>query len=344
MMRRKPSIALSVASTVGASRRPRVKVSMPSSTPREASSSVRIGSPGGASATVRRIAEAPMSTTATGRTGSGGGATSAAGLRASVRFFERAMLSGLVECPMNCNHRAGNGRAVDDPVTNALLGTVRATLPTLPMSTPYAPSPDVATPLLRERIRGLFLEVPQGLAGNEESIHQMRVAGRRLRVAIPLLSKKPEGKRVIRALKILRQLTRAAGASRDLDVIVGLLDTELRASGAPSEQAKLLERRLQAARRRGRARMAESLMDLEIAQLRRDLRRVVGRRAEDLFTGLSRLIQQRDQGGSELVNGFASLGETFDAERLHELRKHARRLRYAAEVSVVLRGKPSEAP
>jgi CHAD domain-containing protein len=212
------------------------------------------------------------------------------------------------------------------------------------MSTASPPTPDVATPLLRERIRSLFLEVPQGLAGNEESIHQMRVAGRRLRVAIPILSKNPDGKHARRALKVLRQLTRAAGASRDLDVIVGVLDAVVRADGSASDEAKVLERRLQAARRRGRARMAESLMDLEIAQLRRDLRRLVRRRAEDLFTGLSRLHQQREQGGRELVDGFAALGDTFDPDRLHELRKRARRLRYAAEVSVVLRGKPSEAP
>jgi CHAD domain-containing protein len=212
------------------------------------------------------------------------------------------------------------------------------------MATALTPSPDVATPLLRERIRSLFLEVPQGLAGNEESIHQMRVAGRRLRVAIPILTKQPEGKRARRALKVLRQLTRAAGASRDHDVIVGLLDAELRAAGTLSDEGKVLERRLQAARRRGKGRMAEALMDLEIAQLRRDLRRLVRRGAEDLFTGLSRLHQQRDLGGRDLVEGFTALGETFDPERLHELRKHARRLRYAAEVSVVLRGKPSEAP
>lgn len=212
------------------------------------------------------------------------------------------------------------------------------------MSTALTPTPDVATPLLRERIRSLFLEVPQGLAGNEESIHQMRVAGRRLRVAIPILAQQPEGKRARRALKVLRQLTRAAGASRDLDVIVGLLDAELRAAGTLSDEGRVLERRLQAARRRGKTRMADALMDLEIAQLRRDLRRLVRRRAEDLFTGLSRLHQQRDLGGRELVDGFTALAETFDPERLHELRKRARRLRYAAEVSVVLRGKPSEAP
>jgi CHAD domain-containing protein len=213
------------------------------------------------------------------------------------------------------------------------------------MATAYPVQAEMATPLLKERIRELFLQVPHGLAGNEEAVHQMRVAGRRLRVAIPLLAKKPEGKRVRRGLSVLRQLTRAAGASRDQDVIVGLLGMEIRERGADvAAEARLLERRLQAARRRSRRRMAEALMDLEIAQLRRDLRAIVRRRAEDLFTALSRLHQQRDEVGATLVEGIAALGERFDPERLHELRKLARRLRYAAEVSVVLRGKPSEGP
>jgi CHAD domain-containing protein len=212
------------------------------------------------------------------------------------------------------------------------------------MATAYPPPADIATPLLRERIRSLFLEVPRGLAGNEESVHQMRVAGRRLRVAIPLLARKPEGKRARRALRVLRQLTRVAGASRDLDVIVGLFAAELKHAGEPSDEARVLERRLQEARRRSRARMSESLLDLEIARLRRDLRELVKRRAEDLFTALSRLHQQRDVGGGALVDEINALGDRFDPERLHALRKQARKLRYSAEVAVVLRGKPSEAP
>lgn len=212
------------------------------------------------------------------------------------------------------------------------------------MSTAFVPHPDVGTPLLKEYMRALFLEVPQGLAGAEESIHQMRVAERRLRVALPLLAKKPDGRRVLRALQVLRELTRAAGASRDLDVIVGLLGAELRGGKAPSAEARLLERRLLAARRRSRQRMAEALLDLEIARMRRDLRAIVRRRAEDLFSVLSRLHQQRDLQGGELIEAIAAVGERFDPERLHGLRKRARRLRYAAEVTVVLRGNPSDAP
>ena len=75
MRRRKPSSAFSVASMVAAPSRPCVKVSLPSSTPRVASSRMRMGWPGGASATTSRMADAPMSTTASGRgvSGAGGG-------------------------------------------------------------------------------------------------------------------------------------------------------------------------------------------------------------------------------------------------------------------------------
>src|SRR5258706_16473109 len=85
------------------------------------------------------------------------------------------------------------------------------------------PAPDVSTPLLRSRIRDLFQQVPKGLAGDEEAIHQMRVAGRRLRAALPHLARRPEGARARRALRVLRQLARTASVSRDLDVISGLL-------------------------------------------------------------------------------------------------------------------------
>jgi hypothetical protein len=74
------------------------------------------------------------------------------------------------------------------------------------------------TDLLRTRVKELFRHLPKGLAGDQEAIHQMRVAGRRLQVALPLLAKKPEGRRVRRSLEVLRELTRTAGGSRDLDV------------------------------------------------------------------------------------------------------------------------------
>jgi len=203
---------------------------------------------------------------------------------------------------------------------------------------------DRASPLLKQRIRGVFKHLPRGLAGDEEAVHQMRVAGRRLRVALPLLARKPHGKRVRRALGVLRALTRTAGASRDRDVSLEILEKRLKAIEKPSAEQLLLRRRLRAARSRGRSRMAEGLMDLEIAGLRRDLRVIVSRNAEDVFTVMARLRDFSDAEGSAVLQGFAAIGERLDPDALHALRRRARRLRYAAEVNDALRGEDSGAP
>lgn len=202
---------------------------------------------------------------------------------------------------------------------------------------------DRTTPLLRQRIRGVFQQLPRALAGHEEAIHQMRVSGRRLRVALPLLARKPGGRRVRRALAILRQIRTAAGASRDLDVGVALFEERVRATDGPRPELKTLGKRLRAARARSRARMAETLMDLEIARLRRHLRRILSRRGEGLFPVLLRLGQERDARAAALLAALAWLGEDYDPDALHRLRIGTRRLRYVAELSEGLKGTPAEA-
>ena len=201
---------------------------------------------------------------------------------------------------------------------------------------------DRATPLLRERIRAVFRRMPHALAGDEEALHQMRIAARRLRVALPLLARKPEGRRVRRSLRVLRQVTRSAGASRDLDVGVALL-AERRDAAATPEWA-LLRRRMRAARARSRTRMAEALLDLEIAALRRHLRAVLAMRAGGLFLVLRRLRETRAALGAEVLASIATLGETFDAKALHALRIRVRRLRYLGELADAFRGQVSAAP
>jgi CHAD domain-containing protein len=191
----------------------------------------------------------------------------------------------------------------------------------------------------------VFKRLPKGLAGDEEDIHEMRVAGRRLRVAIPLLAKRPEGKRAKRALRVLRELTRAAGASRDLDVCLDLLNAHLDEQGVPSPETTTLRRRLRVARARSRAQMAEALLDLEIARLRRDLRKLLARKADGLFGILGRIRAIRDEEGQGLLAGFEGLGDRYDPEALHALRRQARRLRYTAEVhDALMRDGASDAP
>jgi CHAD domain-containing protein len=170
----------------------------------------------------------------------------------------------------------------------------------------------------------------------------MRVAGRRLRVALPMLAKKPMGRRVRRSLRALRTLVRAAGTGRDLDVSLALF--EERCVGEHEVHVRRLLRNLRAARSRSRARMAGELLDLPIARVRRDLRRTAARGPEPLFTALVRLRAFREAEGAHLLQELAELGERFDVDALHRLRRRSRRLRYAAELLDTLRGQPSGAP
>lgn len=202
---------------------------------------------------------------------------------------------------------------------------------------------DRSTPLLKARVRELFRHLPGALGGETEPVHQMRVAGRRLRVALPLLARKPEGKRARRALRVLRELTRAAGAGRDLDVSLALLEARVPAPPAASPAQRALRARLRAARTRSRRHLAEALLDVDIARLRRDLRAIQSARGDALFTVVLRMRAAREARGARLLEQLAGLGARYDVAALHEARKQVRRLRYSAELADALLGQASPA-
>jgi CHAD domain-containing protein len=90
--------------------------------------------------------------------------------------------------------------------------------------------------------------------------------------------------------------------------------------------------------------MAEALLDFEVADLRRDLRRIQGRGAENLFAALSRIRQTREAEARALETAVTELERRFDPTALHKIRIRARRLRYIAEVDAAIKNVPSEAP
>lgn len=198
------------------------------------------------------------------------------------------------------------------------------------------------TPLLKQRMQTLFRHLPHAMAGDVERTRSMRVAARRLRVALPLLATRPDSRRVTRAVKRLGQLVDAAGGSRDLDVAVVLLDEALQ--GGASPEAAVLRRRLRAARMRARHRMAEALLDIEIASLRRDLRVVASRKSDAIFTVLARLHSAREALGREVLSRLAALDARYHPTALHRLRTRLRRLRYTVEVREALKTRGTPAP
>ncbi len=215
---------------------------------------------------------------------------------------------------------------------------------TRPSGRPVAASAEDRLPqLLRDRIRRVFSELPGALSGDPQAVHQVRVAGRRLAVALPLLVRRADGRTLRRARRVVRQLTRAVGAGRDLDVILALYADHLAASERTTAEQRALLSRLRAARARSRPGVAETVLDLDIDGLRRNLRRLERRGLADPTTMLARVLARREAEGAELLRGFSRVGARFRPEDLHALRRRARRLRYTAEVEDVVRGEDSRA-
>jgi CHAD domain-containing protein len=210
--------------------------------------------------------------------------------------------------------------------------------------TPQGSPDDRASLLLEDRVKRVFRELPGAVAGQEEPVHQVRVAGRRLRVALPLLARRGEGRAVRRALKVLRELTRTVGEGRDMDVILGLFEDRLAAQKSASAEQRALLSRLRAARARSRGQVADRVFDLDIDGLRRDLRRILQGGAADSAAVLVRARALREEEGAAILRGWSQVGERYRPDLLHALRRRARRLRYAAEVEDVVRGEESRAP
>jgi CHAD domain-containing protein len=203
---------------------------------------------------------------------------------------------------------------------------------------------DRSSLLLEDRITRVFRELPGAVAGQEEAIHQVRVAGRRLRVALPLLARKGNGRTVAKATRVLRELTRSVGAGRDMDVVMGLFQDRLEALRNTTAEQRALLSRLRAARARSRTLVAEQVFDLDIDGLRRNLRRLQREGAVDVPAALLRVRALREQQGAALLRGFSQVGERFLPVELHALRRRIRRLRYAAEVEDSVRGDDTRAP
>jgi CHAD domain-containing protein len=201
----------------------------------------------------------------------------------------------------------------------------------------------LAVSLLKRKVNAIFRQFPFALTGDEEAIHQLRVAGRRLRVALPLLVVKPDGRRAVRARNLLRFLTQTAGSSRDLDVLVASYDERLRALPARTAEQKLLRHRLTSARRRSRTIMTSSLLDLEISRLRNDLTELILRGGPPPSVICERFAAMCSHESRCLHEGFTKLGARLDIMVLHSLRRRARRLRYAVEVFDQIRSYQSSA-
>ena len=195
-----------------------------------------------------------------------------------------------------------------------------------------------STPLVRlfeRRTRALRRQLSAAIAGTDAGVHQARVASRRLREAVPVLTAGLHHSKSGKAQRKIRRLTQALGAVRELDVTLHLIDELGERSGVP--RAALAEVRALVIEDRERRRivMLERLEGVDTDKLARRL----GAVRQALLHPSSRhswraaLALRLAKRARRLDKAIEQAGQIYAPEPLHQVRIEAKKLRYALEIA-----------
>jgi len=188
--------------------------------------------------------------------------------------------------------------------------------------------------LLRQRLVSLLRAMPAAQEGDEISVHQARVASRRLREALPVLGTTADEDALDRAGKRVRRITRALGPVRELDVTLLLL-AELEGKGAAPQRAIARVRAavVEERQKRRRAMLAE-IKPSRLEKLRKRLVQVAApaQRKEPTRTALAEAAAKASDRAKRLRAAIERAGGIYLADRLHRVRIEAKKLRYALEI------------
>jgi len=187
--------------------------------------------------------------------------------------------------------------------------------------------------ILRQRLISLLTAMPAAQSGDEASVHQARVASRRLREALPVIGTTGNAHALDRVDRRVRRITRALGPVRELDVALLLL-TELEAGGAATPTALAMVRdAVVVERQKRRIEMLDEITPSRLDKLRKRLVDVAAPEehapAANAITEAS--VQARKR-GRRLRAAIDHAGGLYLAERLHQVRIAAKKLRYAIEI------------
>ena len=197
---------------------------------------------------------------------------------------------------------------------------------------------DPAAQLVRARLVRLLQALPAAQAGDATSVHQARVASRRLREVLPVAGGPDPGPGWRRARRRARRITRALGPVRELDVALETLE-EFERRGVAAQTATARVRQALVAGRQARRRdMLEALSPRLLQKLRRRLDAVAERPAPtDREAALEQAGRRVVARAARLKEAVEHAGAVYLADRLHAVRIAAKKLRYAMELQRELR-------
>jgi CHAD domain-containing protein len=188
--------------------------------------------------------------------------------------------------------------------------------------------------LLRQRLVSLLTAMPAAQAGDRTSVHQARVASRRLRQALPLLGVRADADALDRADRRVRRITRALGPVRELDVTLLLLAELARRRAAPKRAIARVRDAVTEERQKRRRDMLAAIKPSKLNKLRKRLVEVAAPESERPETR-SALVEANSQAAAraaQLKGAIERAGGIYLSDRLHRVRVAAKKLRYALEI------------
>ena len=189
--------------------------------------------------------------------------------------------------------------------------------------------------LIRQRVSALSRALPAAKAGDATSLHQARVATRRLRAALPLVASGPKASKVTRSV---RRLTRLLGPVRELDVALLILE-ELEHSGeVPQSGIDRLRASIIEERERLQTAVRDQIDDFDLDKLRKRALAAARKHHEERKprdAGSTAAARERvGRRARRLAAAIENAAGLYLPDRLHEVRIAVKKLRYTVEVGV----------
>jgi CHAD domain-containing protein len=187
--------------------------------------------------------------------------------------------------------------------------------------------------MLKQRLTTLIEALPAAQAGDSRSVHQARVASRRLREALPVLRATVNAQELRAVRQQVRQMTRALGPVRELDVALQHLDEVGSGSAVPRRALGRVRHAITREQMARRRQMLASITPGKVEKLRQRLMRVsAGPVAPQSASALDEAHAQVARRAERLGRAIHRAGSLYVPQRLHAVRIAAKKLRYALEI------------
>ena len=189
--------------------------------------------------------------------------------------------------------------------------------------------------LFQRRTHALRRQLAAAVEGKDTGVHQARVASRRLREAIPVLTEGLHHTKSGKAQRKIRRLTQALGSVRELDVTLHLIDELAERPAVPRAALAEVRALVIEEREKRRAVMLARLDHVDTAKLSRRLESVrqalMAPTASHAWrAALAARVARRAR---RLERAIDEAGQVYAPQGLHDVRIAAKKLRYALEIA-----------